>query len=88
MIFKRKRPKYGIGDKVRFVRPQVIGCDYVNKGKIWKIHTYWLSEPIYEVFENFDPLSGYNYRVSESEIIEVLSKGNGIANNPFKPIKQ
>lgn len=88
MIFKRKLPKYGIGDKVRFVQERAVGYDYVNKGKIWKIHTHLLGEPTYEVFENFDPFSGYNYRVSESNIIEILSKGDGITNNPFKPINQ
>lgn len=82
MIFKRKLPKYGIGDKVRFVRAQIIGCDYVNKGTIWKIHTHLFGEPTYEVFENLDPFSGCNYRVSESEVIEVLAKGNGVASDP------
>lgn len=88
MMLKRKQPKYGLGDKVRFIDSQIIGSDSVRKGKIWKIHTYWLCEPIYEVFENFDPYSGYNYRVSESEVIEVLAKGNGMASDPYKPIKQ
>lgn len=32
--------------------------------------------------------SGYNYRVSESEVIEVIAKGNGVASDPYKPIKQ
>lgn len=88
MMFKRKQPKYGLGDKVRFVDPQILGSDSVRRGKIWKIHTYWLCEPTYEVFENFDPYSGYNYCVSESEIIEVLAKGNGVTSDPYKPIKQ
>lgn len=88
MMFKRKQPKYGLGDKVRFVDIQFIGTDSVCKGTIWKIHTHRLCEPTYEVFENLDPYSGYNYRVSESEVIEVIAKGNGVASDPYKPIKQ
>lgn len=88
MVFNRKQPKYGLGDKVRFLDPQIFSSDNVRRGKIWKIHTYWLCEPVYEVFENFDPYSGYNYRVSESKVIEVLAKGNGIASDPYKPITQ
>lgn len=86
-IFKRKQPKYELGDTVRFVDYNLIGSDSVYKGLIWKIHTYWLCEPSYEVFVNMDSFSGYNYSVSESAIIEVLSKG-GKSNNPFNPINK
>ena len=88
MIFKRKLPKYGLGDKVRFVKREIVVSDSVYIGKIWKIHTHLLGEPTYEVFINYDPYSGCNYRVSESNIIEILSKGDGVTNNPFKPISQ
>lgn len=87
-MFKRKQPKYELGDRVRFVNSLAIGPDSVKMGKIWKIRTYWLCKPIYEVFEDFDPYSGYNYHVSESEVVEVLAKGNGMASNPYKPTKQ
>lgn len=86
-IFKRKQPKYGIGDKVRFVDRNVLDNDSVWIGRIWKIHTYLLCEPSYEVFYSSVFGLGDNFCVSESDIIEVLYKGDGTAKDPFQPIK-
>lgn len=77
-IFKRKQPKYELGDIVRFVERS----DNVWTGRIWKIHTYIWCEPSYEIFHDMSFGIGSNYSVSESDIIEVLSK-SGSADNPF-----
>lgn len=77
-IFKRKQPKYELGDIVRFVDR----IDNVWTGRIWKIHTYLWCEPSYEIFHGMSFDIGSNYSVSESDIIEVLSK-SGSADNPF-----
>lgn len=77
-LFKRKQPKYELGDIVRFVD----SSDTVWTGRIWKIYTYLWSEPSYEIFHEMSFGIGSNYSVSESDIIEVLSK-SGSADNPF-----
>ena len=77
-IFKRKQPKYELGDIVRFV----FRGDNVWTGLIWKINTCLWSEPSYEIFHDMSFDS-----VSESDIIEVLSK-SGSADNPFNRLNK
>lgn len=84
-MFKRKEPKYNIGDSVRFI---VYG-DTVRIGRIWKIHIYRLQKPRYEIFWNIGFGEGVNYKVCESNIIELLKKDNRKrVSNPFIPIGQ
>lgn len=67
-MFKKKEPKYNIGDKVQFVN-----CDFVRIGRIWRIHTHWFRKPSYEIFsEIWDLKVGNNYKVSESDIMELI----------------
>lgn len=82
-LFKRKQPKYELGDIVRFVTD----FDTVWTGRIWKIHTYLLCEASYEVFQHWGFGIGINFCVSESDIIEILSQV-GRTDNPFNPIKK
>lgn len=82
-IFKRKQPKYELGDIVRFVER----VDNVWTGRIWKINTCLWSEPSYEIFHDMSFGIGTNYSVSESDIIEVLSK-SGSADNPFNRLNK
>lgn len=86
-IFKRKQPKYELGDIVRFAYRNVLGSDNVWTGRIWKINTCLWSEPSYEIFHNMGFGTGSNYCVSESDIIEVLSK-SGNADNPFNRLNK
>lgn len=82
-IFKRKQPKYELGDIVRFV----YRIDNVWTGRIWKINTCLWREPSYEIFHDMSYGIGSNYCVSESDIIEVLSK-SGNADNPFNRLNK
>lgn len=87
-MFKRKEPKYNIGDIVRFMKNS-FSNERVYSGRIWKIHTYWFCNPSYEIFQSIGFGQGYNYRISESNIIELLEKGDRKSvSNPFRPIKQ
>lgn len=86
-LIRHKRnnpPKYQLGDRVRFVDRQLIGFDYVNVGKIWRVYKHWFCEPSYEIFEKV--LSGgCNYDISESNIIELIERTNETPSNPLEP---
>lgn len=84
-MFKKIQPKYNIGDIVRFI-PYT---NAVHIGRIWKIHIYRVFKPRYEIFWNIGFGQGYNYIISESNIMELLEKGDRKSvSNPFKPINK
>lgn len=66
-LFKKKLPKYKIGDMVYFVTKY----DNIYYGTIWKIQTSLFHEPVYQInyprYKSIDV--GENYSVSESNII-------------------
>lgn len=69
-LFKRKQPKYKIGDKVKFVY-----CDdnLFNVGIIWDVKTSFWNEPEYKILISLftsDYKFGNNEKVTESNIVE------------------
>lgn len=78
MIFRKRKPKYQIGDIVRFVDESftILSGASVYQGRIWKINNSWLWGVSYEIFHSWLIGSiGDNYTVSESAIIELIKKG-------------
>lgn len=71
-MFKKKEPKYNIGDKVRFVDRYFLGGGSVYIGRILRVYTHWFREPSYEIFKSIDIDLGYDYIISESDIMELL----------------
>ena len=67
-LFKKKQPKYKVGDWVCFV-----GClDLIRKGEIWDVKVSRFHKPIYQINDHRYEYNeiGENFKVSEAKIIK------------------